>query len=293
MFLWFFGLREELDRLRSTIEQIQIVLDGAVQDGGSTPTWAATAKRYLDAAHVAYSRRDPGLAWPAAKAASRQLLGGLDRSSIVLEADRVRREAAEKLSGWRKDRVADLLMDSCRGCDGGVPYERFSDDDLRERVACARQIFDDHMDNVYGKLSLVGVSLLRMIGALVVGLVLVALVVAAGWASDDAQSPMGSWRLLLATYALGGLGALLSGTTDIVSIDRGQRIPDVRSRITLLAARPFVGAASALVVLVVITAGFSGITIEPNGRYAVAVLAGFSERFTTRAVGAAVERVSS
>jgi hypothetical protein len=168
-------------------------------------------------------------------------------------------------------------------------------DDVETRVITATKIVDDQSDNVYRKFRLLRKNVIRVSWCLAGLLAIVFLVVAVGWVPDgmaQSASPLGDWRLLLVTMALGGLGGLLSGAIEIRSGDRKFKIPELRTYYTLIWMRPIVGAAGALVVIVVLQSDLIGaIELSVDGVLPLAIIAGFTERLVTNTVSSAAAAV--
>ncbi len=286
---WRRSERASLARLKTAVREIEDRLAAHP----STGPWSTLCEQFLKSAQVAVEDCDPASGWPALKAAHRELLALDDKPGLLVEADRLAREAQAKLSSWRAGAVTALI--GHRG-DGSTtdPLSGLTEDEIRRRVRDARWILDEHADNVYRKLGLLERSLGGFALALLVALVVVAVVVGQGWPGPDAAGTvLASWQRVLTVYSLGALGALVSGATAVAGIDRQNRFPDLRGQVAALALRPVIGAAGALLAVVVVGSSLGGVTFEASATYAIALAAGFSERLASRATSRAIDSLQA
>jgi hypothetical protein len=237
--------------------------------------WAEIVAQYLDQAKAHFGRDEFDPAWSALKAAQRAAIPGLSEPALALEAQRVTRETSEKLSGWRKDAVQGIFETS------------LPETDLVTRVSHAREILDEHQDNVYRRLRLLARHLAGAALLLVAALTLLMVAATLGWAAilGGEDSVMADWRKLATVLVLGAAGAVLSGVVGMTTTELDRRIPQLRAQPLLLALRPLVGAGSAVLVVVILQSGLGGtVQLSETAVLAVAAIAGFSERIATHAI---------
>lgn len=274
----------ELDRLRGEVSAARVRLD---QIGGD-----ARVDTQLQAVEQHLSRCSVEKAWTSLKLAQRTMLTLLDDATLEVEALATREEAEEKLSGWRQATVAALLGSTSSTPSSSPPPPG----QLMIRLTAARVMLDEHADNVYRKFRLLRRAVIRTSVALAVLLALIGAATALEWFPEPVlpeHSPLGDWRLLAVVTVLGALGALLSSAIELRGHDRTIRVPELRVSHTLMWMRPVIGAVGAIVVLVVLQAGFDGaIVVTSPGILPLAIAAGFTERLVTRTVNAAADAAS-
>lgn len=169
--------------------------------------------------------------------------------------------------------------------------------EVETRVIKAKEIVDEQSNNVYRKFRLLRKNVIRVSWYLAGLLAIVLIVVAAGWIPEgmaESASPLDDWKLLVATMTLGALGGILSGAIEIRSGNRKLKIPELRTYYTLTWMRPIVGAAGAVIVIIVLQSDLIGaVELSMDGMLPLAIVAGFTERLVTKTVSsaaAAVER---
>ncbi len=278
--------RDEEQRLETELQSLRTELDHVRTDGADP--WQAAGRAVLDHAERCLQDAQVDSAWAALKTAERMLLHTFDAEQLGAEADAARVEGEAKLTGWRRDAVTQLLGQ--RDDDGVITPVAVAD------VVKARETIDEHADNVFRKLRFLRRAVLRTSILLALVLGLLGVVMALGWIPDGAlpdNSPLSSWRLLLVVMVLGALGALLSSAIELRDADRKISVPDLRINDTLMWMRPVVGAAGAVIVIVVLQSGLDGaVTVTDVGILPVAVAAGFTERLVTKTVNDAAAAVS-
>lgn len=308
--------------------------------------WRDAARHDLENAEGRRAEYKLEAAWSALKSAHRELTRSFDASELVAEARIVRNEADDKLTGWRRKSVSDLLptelLDSVGIASGGLTVERtvrlpdtptrntaptlageVEDDgpepaagedagvsmsrstrgdllveDLRIRLIDAKWVLDTHSDNAYHKFRILRRAVISTSVAYGAFLAVLAVIVALEWVptalltEPPENSPLGSWRLLLVVMTLGTVGAFFSSATELRNRDDKLRIPDLRVRYTLMAMRPVVGAAGAVVVIVVLQSALGdAVTLQPTATFGVAIAAGFTERLVTKTVSSAADAI--
>jgi len=203
--------------------------------------------------------------------------------------------------------LADQLEDEESGNPGGEDAEasiqrsvtnRSLVDDLRTRLIDTKWVLDTHSDNLYHKYRILRRAIISTTLWYAAVLALLIAIVALGWVPDtllteaNENSPLGSWRLLLVVMTLGIIGAFFSMTTELRGRDDKTRIPELRVRYSLMTMRPVVGAAGAVVVVVVLQSALGdAIELRRSAIFGVAIAAGFTERLVTRTVSSAAEAI--
>jgi len=96
-------------------------------------------------------------------------------------------------------------------------------------------------------------------------------------------APLNGASSTAGVLTLGALGALLSTVTGAISGPATRRLPEMSSGLTTALIRPLLGAASAVVVVLVLVSGIHDtISVEGARVWVYAVAAGFSERLIDR-----------
>lgn len=186
--------------------------------------------------------------------------------------------------------------DSSAAADAPFDYSSLVDD-LQTRLIAAKELVDTQSDNIYHKYRILRRAVIITTTLLAVFLIALMAIVALEWVPSsliNEDSPLGNWRLLSVVMCLGIIGAVLSSATNLRDRDDKLRIPDLRVRYTLMGMRPAVGAAGAIVVVVIIQSALGEtIALEPTALPAVAIAAGFTERLVTRTVTSAANAVGN
>ena len=158
----------------------------------------------------------------------------------------------------------------------------------------AQAILDEHYENVYFKLEVAVSGLTRWPWILLGALILLFAVVASTdlplleplWTPGDKGSrtppPYGGIAYLFLVAALGMLGAAV--TRALTALVGTGRIPEILSSASEWFLRLLVGAASAVGVVLIATAGLLPFKEEIQVYYALAFVAGTSDRLLTRAL---------
>lgn len=171
-------------------------------------------------------------------------------------------------------------------------------EDLRARLVTAKWVLDTHSDNVYHKYRILRRAVIINTAWYAVFLCALVVIVAVDWVPDalltepPEDSPLGSWQLLLVVMTLGIVGAFFSMATELRNRDDKMGIPDLRVRYTLIGMRPVVGAAGAVVVIVVLQSALGdALALQSTAVFGVAIAAGFTERLVTRTVSSAADAI--
>ncbi len=207
----------------------------------------------------------------------------LDPERLREQARTIRREAEEKLRGWRRDRVRCLLA--------GVQAEEPLDPGL---VADAWEILHEHFHNVYHKLNvlwrrvtLAGVGLSAVLGVFLLH---------AGLGPPLSQIGGHEFSLLVRVVLLGAMGALVSVMVPSATENPSARIPDQLTGQANALVRPAIGAAVAVVACFALHVGLVnpfGKGLEGQHYLFIAFVAGFSDRVVIRLVESYAQRMEA
>jgi len=321
----------ERERLGEAIASLRVEMES--RKDVAPERWASAANAHASRAERLFEKRQIDASWTACKAASRELIEAYTEAELLLEAERLRSEAASKLRGWRGEAVSAALSPTWKRVaeasqlqarinkavgesqskddrmtllrqnvlaalgQAGEQNEALETTELRARVKVARAILDDHLDNIYRKLAILGKNLRRagwllfVVLLLAAGLIVLALELGEG--SDAVASIFRNSKSVAVVLVLGALGGATSGLVTLLGHEAQARIPDVLAKRYLIWLRPLTGAAAALGVITILRAGLGGARIAPEVTFAVAFVAGFSERLVSRAVESASAAISS
>jgi hypothetical protein len=280
--------------LTAAIDEFETSLGKVASD---EPPWRASARAHLSKATVALNAGRYRVAWPHVKAARRDLIDGFTSDAILAEAERLHAEAGKKLANWRGPAVESLLepilergAEAKRRAKCGSPPSDEAMVDLeaeRNRLKEARRVFEEHEDNVWWKIEI----LRRQVGraGLVLFMALLTLIVVV-LAFPSITSPiplLNDSHAVLVVMGLGALGASLSGVLTPINEDQTKRIPEIRAQYHVVWVRPLVGAAAAVIVVMILMSGILGTAVDPSVLAVGAVAAGVSERLVGQSVAAA------
>ncbi len=294
-----------LERLRTSLIVFEKELD-SLKKVNSSPTeislnidWKTPSIGLLEEAKQAVNESDVEKGWRCLKAADRFLHFGLaektpdllktKEKSYLIEA----KDEKKGLSKWRKDSIIKLLD---RNVNPEVSNKDIKEDENKlihvYRVIEAKRLLDEHFDNVYQKQliikrRLIWLSFFGLI-AIVFWIMLSLPVPAIETEGNDPFENVftnSSPKFWFAIVLAGILGSILSSFTSSIGNEKGSSIPAELSTNTLAFARIMVGALSAIVITVFLTADI--LSFQPNN-YAfmltMAIISGFSDRFLLNAI---------
>jgi 8-oxo-dGTP diphosphatase len=258
--------------------------------------------------------------WEALAASRRMAIFGIiGDDELQARQDILVAEASKKLDGWRKQAIdkltrSDAATTETEGANGatGSPVttsravttrlrdkvspihpatdasaSAATDRDLvaaRERLYLATWVLDEHNDNQYFKLQLFLDQVKIQLGILtgLVILIAVLLVAQTSAITNRAITANDGPFIVIAALLFGMLGASVSALQSIVQRGQGGKIPGQMAGRWITLTRPFIGAASALVTLLLFGAGVVALG-QPGiaALCAIAFFSGFSERFVT------------
>lgn len=260
------------ERLAAHLDRLEIEIEQRTPVPPAEAAWLGCAKRSLEKARAAKEAKREQTAWTHLHSAFRFLLEGAPADEVQGRVKALRREAGDKLSGWRRAAILDLLEADAQKPPGS------------SEVALAQFLLDQHFDNVYFKLAALGTRLKQLNRGLMAlsGLVLLA----CGWLFRESdRSP---WLLGflegLQIMVLGAAGAALSHA--LTAIRGRQRIPEVIQGWYEQGLRLLIGALSAIAVVLIVQSGILPFLKVPAGRaiYVYALAAGLSEQLLSRVI---------
>jgi hypothetical protein len=268
--------------------------------------WRSPAEGLLKNAKQAAKDRNTEIGWRCLKAADRFMHFGLaehapevlysKEKSYLIEA----KDEKKGLSKWRKDSIIELLdvkeeKEPSEGGSPGITKETNEGNNTLIRVYRiieAKKLLDEHFDNVYQKQSIIKNRLLWLSGigflAIVLWMILnlpVPIIQSEGNDPLDSAFSDNSIKFWLAIVFSGILGSILSSFTSAIGYEKGSSIPSELSSNVLAFARLMVGALSAIVITVFLTAEI--LNFQPKNYafiLALAIVSGFSDRFLISAI---------
>lgn len=272
------------ERFASAVDRFQLQMK-ALQPDHETATAFQFASSFVEIAKNHWDASQHEAAWTAYKGAERCLVELLDEDGLLLEQQQVLLESREKLSGWRKATVEQLLASSS---DEPTPMNDLSRRAFVRRLQFARRVLDEQTDNTYLRTHVLRGHLRRAGVVLVVVMLLmwaaIAMAQATGWTPDRVQDPFTDPWQFAVLAGLGAFGAAVSGVVRFMTADTEWRIPQLKAERVLIWLRPVVGAAAALVVIGVLESGLGGLQLDAQAVLAIAVVSGFTETLVSRAV---------
>lgn len=266
-------------RLAASLEAYRVELEcriGRIQKKGQSDlSWADAARTLLCRVETALDENNVDEGWKCFHAAQRMEIFGLEEDDLETKAEALRREAAEKLSSWRKETVAALLKHECSQRSNVT----------KERVYQAALIRDEHSNNRYHQIGLLQgqMNVLSIILFFALGLTLLL-----AWYDllPLGRDPVTSgWKMLVSVMLFGFLGGAVSAVLSLARTSTRSRIPEQIAHNLITLMRVFVGAAAALAVHVFLQADILNLRITSGAQIlAISFAAGFSERLVVHAV---------
>jgi hypothetical protein len=238
----------------------------------SRDTWLKSANALIEEAKVALYQNDAHRGWTSYKGAARYHLYGMGERNpelLTSRAQTILQEANEKLKGWRKESIQNLLA----GEDGKLQEKLSADNVVR-----AAQILDDHFDNMYQKLEIQQQRLFYLVLATVVIFSLWLII-----APYIFTLPVGivlDPRLFWAAVAcLGSMGAVLSAFSSASKGFSSSKIPDALADGLVTISRIAIASISATLAVFLLVSGVINLGEEVTKLvWVLAIAAGFSER---------------
>lgn len=266
-------------RLGASLRPYGVELERRIEQchkrGQSDSSWADAGRTLLCAAEMALDENNVDQGWKCFHAAQRMEIFGLEEDELESKAEALRREAADKLSSWRKETVDALLKD-----EGGRKSKT-----TKERVYRAALIRDEHFNNRYHKIGLLQsqMKVLSIILFVALGLaLLLALYDLLPLGTDPVTS---DWEMVVPVMVFGLLGGAVSALLSLARTSTRSRIPEQIAHNLITLMRVSLGAAVALAAYVFLQAGILSFTLTSGALIlAISFAAGFSERLVIRAV---------
>lgn len=274
-----FGRRWE--RVASEIERYRLELNGRVQlSAGAQPNQKETACRQaasqlLLAAEAALEAGNIDAAWKHLHAAQRMEILRFDQQDPRLKNEAaVLREEAEKLNPWRKRAIDKLL---------GI-----KDSDLRpdpESLYKAAYIRDEHYANQAHKDTLLRDHARHLVLILTVLMLVLYFLIQQQYLAANLQPSM-----FVSVVIFGFFGGTVSAFISFPRSTASSRIPELVTANMVTLLRLFMGAASAVIVYVLLHSGLPNIfafklpELTPYTIFAISFVAGFTERLVLHAV---------
>jgi len=246
--------------------------------------WIASAQRSLDEAQSALECGDLDGSWGAVHDAERFMLFGMDDAEVLARATSLRAEANDKLKSWR-GRAIDSILSSPRlnpQPRSGVDQVGVDGTLLRYAMVESLTIMNEHSDNLYHRLHLVGQQLNYLVK---VCACLLCLVLPGSFFLAPLDSRFHLTCLGAVSFA-GALGGVVSAMMQLSRVGE-TKIPEALLYGLITSGRPLVGAASALFVYALLQSGLISLIAAPISLWSAIVLgfaAGFSERFVLKLV---------
>ncbi len=225
------------------------------------PSWHTSASNLLEKARDAQEKGDGEQAWLALKAAKREVIRGYSAEEILATAVELEKEAQKIPTVWRREAILEIL----KGQNSQTPLNH-------DQLIKACNIRDGYYDSLWRKIdrrrSAIKISLLTLF--FIILAILVKWEFFLNLSHETSITFMGLW---------GALGASLTATFSLINSELPDKFTEGAMNRVVTACRPFIGAASAIVVLVFINADFISVGTNPMAAYATGFLSGFSEKF--------------
>lgn len=286
--LWEPKLRRH--RLSGSLQAYRIELSHQIECKrgieGDNLLWADASSEALSAAEMALNEGNIDAGWKLLHAARRMEIFRLKQDEVEAKAEALRHEAAEKLSGWRKNTIEGLLPTKKDGQQTSI-----SNASLFE----ATTIRDERSDNLYYKIALLQNQMGILSVVLLIALSLLLLLARLGRLPLGQGTVDSSWEMLSAVMLFGILGGTVSGALSLARTSTRSKITEQIADRLITLMRIFVGAAAALVVYMLLQSAifpkvFAFEVISSGTVFFLSFVAGFSERLIIRAVESVVGR---
>ena len=231
-------------------------------------------RSYFVQAKSALKMSDVEGGWTFLNAALRQEIYLLKEAEAQTRLVTLKHEVEERLQGWRKLAVEEVLRAA-----KPTPAEGQTEEEApvsRIRLVEATKIRDEENDHRYFRRDMVR-SRMAVLSFALAALVVLFLWAIIGWTASDIElstKPL-SARHIAGGCLLGAIGACLSG---LMSFASKERIPDQFTSIWVTVARPLIGGASGLFAVFVMHAGLFNIDVGLGATWALCFAFGFSER---------------
>jgi hypothetical protein len=313
------GTSGERDSRRNRLESAIRAVEASIsQRKACAPLLAGQLEPHLTNARKAFEESKFNAGWIHLHEAERVEIFFMEKMERAARVTTLREEAKEKLSGWRKSAVLELLRGDDNSLEldeaavqkppctpelggsqrsastnglglGEVPIgdtdraldserKRHDRTPTKERVQEAVRLLNGHFDNQYTKIDAMAEALRG--AAMILCLIIGVLIAVLAWVPPAFAETGLNWNDIPAVLGFGALGGALSVITS-VSGSRGQRIPEQLATFFVSAARTVFGAGVAVAVYVLLKSGWITLAGDKTSivPLAAAFLAGFSERW--------------
>ncbi len=277
----------KLNRLQAALcgcrEQLRGILGRPATDAEAW--WADCARHSLEAAEAALKRRDCDGGWGAVHDARRFMVFGMEGPELLPLISTLDAETTAKLKGWRLEATNRLLhgITSAEWAKNPSSLTGEQQTQVRHAVVESLSLLNEHSDNLYHRLGLVGKQLNYLV-------VWCAILIAFALFGSYLFVPAGSifdWGQLAAVGLAGALGGVVSAMFQLSRVGEA-KIPDALMHGLITSGRPLVGAASALFIYAVMRSGVINIIdaskVGTEAGLALGFVAGFGEQFVLGAV---------
>lgn len=251
--------------------------------------WVGSVRHALDLAEGALNRGDIDGGWRAVHDVERFVIFGLTNTELVARAVALRAETHAKLRGWRY-RATELLWNSLKLTEWQKASTSLGDEErtqLEQAIVESLSVLNEHSDNLYHRMFLVGRQLNYLIIASVV------LLISTGIGSR-LLAPPGSqytWVHLGGIALAGALGGVASAMYQLSRVGEA-KIPEALLYGLVTLGRPLVGAVSALFVYAVIQSGIISLIKPSDSLFGAGLVLGFVAGFSEQFVLSTVAKVS-
>jgi len=251
--------------------------------------WADSIRHALDLAEAALNRGDIDGGWRAVHDAERSVIFGLTGPELVARAATLRAETHAKLRGWRY-RATESLWSTLKLTDWQKTSATLKDEErsqLEQAIVESLKVLNEHSDNLYHRMLLVGKQLNYLVLACIV------LLISTGIGSR-LLAPPGSqytWVHLGAIAIAGALGGVASAMYQLSRVGEA-KVPEALLYGLVTLGRPLVGAVSALFVYAVIQSGIISLIKPSDVLFGAGLVLGFVAGFSEQFVLSTVAKVS-
>lgn len=278
-------------RLEAALQSAREHFVGCINQPGvdADAWWVGSVRHALDLAEAALDRGDIDGGWRAVHDAERFAIFGMNSQELLVRTVTLRAETHGKLKEWRY-RATESLWNSLKltewqkaGRSLGIE-ERTQ---LEQAVVESLKVLNEHSDNLYHRMLLVGKQLNYLVIACVVLLITTGL---ASWL----LAPPGSqytWVHLGGIAIAGALGGVASAMYQLSRVGQA-KIPEALLYGLVTLGRPLVGAVSALFVYGVIQSGIISLIQPSNVTFGAGLVLGFVAGFSEQFVLSTVAKVS-
>jgi 8-oxo-dGTP pyrophosphatase MutT (NUDIX family) len=251
--------------------------------------WVGSVRHALDLAEAALNRGDVDGGWRSVHDAERFVIFGMNVPELLARAVTLRAETHGKLKEWRY-RATESLWNSLKlvewqkaGANLG-PVERTQ---LEQAMVESLKVLNEHSDNLYHRMLLVGKQLNYLV------IVCVVLLIATGLSSWLLAPPNSqyTWVHLGGIAIAGALGGVASAMYQLSRVGQA-KIPEALLYGLVTMGRPLVGAVSALFVYGVIQSGIISLIQPSNVTFGAGLVLGFVAGFSEQFVLSTVAKVS-